>query len=286
MQLDAQIGLPFPLRQIDALLHPVRPDARQTVPPVPVAAVGRKLRIGVIPARQPVFVPESQHRPRRPRQVHRSLGGTVGIVVVGALRRIRQRIQATVRDIADDAPRTGEIPVEQAIFESIAERQGIVQCLCRTFGRAVRRERAEGAHGIHSVVIHRVERQIGVGEADCTLVGENARQRAIDAHVGRGRAHHGIVREVRIGVGRPVHTDGMGGDVVQIWRGHHGGCLGDRNVVHMPAIRTRPGARGDAKTNLHVAICIGGETDAPTVPGVRGGAGVTGQVDPGSAVIG
>ncbi len=121
VKADAQVALVLVGGEVNGLFGPLGADARCAIERRPTVAVGRNLQPRPVVVRQPIPIPEPQHRPDCPRQIHGGQSVTVGGVGVVETGRIREAGSAGVDLVGCRPPTPGEVPAFQRSFKTIAE---------------------------------------------------------------------------------------------------------------------------------------------------------------------
>ncbi len=197
---NPQIRLLPPFRQIHRMLRPrAPPTRRQPVDPRPRRPIRRHFHIRIIHRPQLVPVPELQHRPYAPVQIHRRLRRPVHPVRIIPPRRIVQTHRPAMSNQRFPSPSPGKGPFLHAPFHGVGERHGMDQRPRRYGRRGVKGIGAIRVYRVDPVIIDRVHLEPRVHQGRGGAVGDLCHQNRVDADIGIRRPMDGIVIEHRIG---------------------------------------------------------------------------------------
>ncbi len=278
VKADAQVRLPAPARQVDPLLRPLPARARHAIHPRPGRPVLRHVQDAPVARRRVVErvpVPEPQHRPRRPRQVHRRQRVVVRAAQIHAIeteRRVSQAGASRRVGLGCYAPRAHQIPVQRTGLKAVREGQRIIggsdRCLL-----SFRRIGAVGRYGIDAIGVLRVQCETGIGPFRLRLIAEERHALRKKRRPRRSRhAMYGIMRKNGVGILRPTQPHGVRRHLIQQKRGHGIRRFGHRNVVQPPTVPLPRRTGGEPKAHQHRGLPRHRrQTDTFTGPRICGG---------------
>ena len=288
---DTHISPALERRQGDLLALPARPRG-PVAHPVRVDRDPRLVRIvdldaRPVPATHRETVPESEHRPCRPAQVHRGLGVGIGVGQIAGTGRVSQRLRAAVGGLGREPPGTVEQPGTEPALEILGERRRIVKRVHLRLGGAVGGDAAVGIHGVDTIEVGRVEEQAGVGERGSGGAGGRADEDRVEIRAGGGRTEDQIMGEHRVGARLPREAHRGRARRLDDRHRHRGRRFGERDVIEVPAVGGIAGVAGEAEAHENGGLAVGGEAEPSSLPaGAGGSAAVGGEHGPVDPVVG